>query len=113
MRRKSLNNTVKTTSSGRVYITSKDFANRREVKEIIAKKPKNMTKLTKVSMNLSQKSMDNVEELSKLIQESNRTRVVASALGVAKAIIKQVLKGNHIIIRDNNGNEKEMNFIIE
>ena len=69
-------------------------------------------KHTKISMVLTPKSLNNVEELGELIGETNRTRVIASALEVAKAILKQVKEGKHVILRDESGSEKEMNFII-
>ena len=71
-----------------------------------------MNELKKVSMNLSVKSIDNIDELSSLIGENNRTRVVSSALEIAKAIFKQVKSGKHIIIRNDDGSEQEINFII-
>jgi hypothetical protein len=75
-------------------------------------KEKLNTKFTRVTMNLSESSMNNVEDLSNLIGESNRTRVITSSLIVAKAIISQVKAGKQIILRDAEGNEKEMSFII-
>lgn len=72
----------------------------------------NTKKLTRVNMNLSERSLDNVSQLSDMIDEKNRTRVIASALEIAKAILKSVKNGKHIIIRDEDGSEQEMNFII-
>jgi hypothetical protein len=71
-----------------------------------------MSGLTKVSMNLSYKSMANIEELRVLIEEDNRTRIVSSALEISKEILKQVKNGRRIILRNKDGSEQEMNFII-
>ena len=69
-------------------------------------------KLTQVSMNLSNRSLKNIDELSNLIGETNRTRVVSSSLEIAKAILQQTNNKKHIIIRDADGTEQEMNFTI-
>jgi hypothetical protein len=68
--------------------------------------------LTKVSMNLSERTINNVEDLSKLIGEQNRTRVVASAVEVAKTILSQLNDGKKLILKDKDGNEQEITFII-
>lgn len=62
-------------------------------------------------MNLSNRSLKNIDELSNLIGETNRTRVVSLSLEIAKAILQQVHSDKHIIIRDADGTEQEMNFI--
>lgn len=67
--------------------------------------------LKKVSMSLSIKSIDNVNELSSLLRENNRTRVVSTALEIAKIILKQVKSGKHIIVRDENDKEQELTFV--
>ena len=68
--------------------------------------------LTKVSMNLSQKSLKNVEEVSKLIQEDNKTRVVSSSLEITKEILQLVKNGKKIIVKNEDGSEQELKFII-
>jgi metal-responsive CopG/Arc/MetJ family transcriptional regulator len=67
--------------------------------------------MKKVSMNLSKKTLNNIDILSKMIGESNRTRVIASALEIAKTILEQKNSGNQIIIRYDNGDEQTINFI--
>jgi predicted transcriptional regulator of viral defense system len=67
--------------------------------------------LKKVSMNLNTNSINNVDELSLLFGEKNKTRVISSALEIAKAIFKQIKAGKHIIIRDEDGSEQEITFI--
>ena len=68
-------------------------------------------KLTQVSMNLSSRSLKNIDELSALIEETNRTRVISSSLEIAKVILQQANNKKHIIIKDDNCVEQEMNFI--
>lgn len=68
--------------------------------------------LTRVSMNLSQKSLKNVEEVSRLIQEDNKTRVVSSSLEITKEILQLVKSGKKIIIKNEDGSEQELKFIL-
>lgn len=70
-----------------------------------------MGDLTKVSMNLSHRSLANIDDINNVIKEDNKTRAVSSALQIAKMILDQVEKGNRIIIRDKNDCEREM-FIV-
>jgi hypothetical protein len=68
--------------------------------------------LTKVTMNLSQRTIANVDEISKLIGIINRTRVVVASLELAKIILTQVEQGKKVILRDTDGFEQEIKFII-
>lgn len=68
-----------------------------------------MDQKKKVSMILTGKSLKNVTELGELIGESQRTRIIASALEIAKEIMTQVKINNKMLIfRDDNGNEQEL-----
>lgn len=70
-----------------------------------------MSDLKKVSMNLNRKSLENIEEISKIIGEKNKTRVVSSALQITVEIFN-IAKENKVILRDKNGNDQELFFII-
>lgn len=72
----------------------------------------NKNDLTKITMNLSHRSMANVEELSEMLDETNRTRVIASSLEVTKHLIAEVKKGNRLFFEDNKGNKSELKMII-
>jgi hypothetical protein len=72
----------------------------------------NSKEVTRVNMKLSKRSLDNVSQLSEIIGDKNRTRVIASALEIANAIMKSVKSGKHIILRDEDGSEQEMKFIV-
>ena len=71
-----------------------------------------MEKLKKVTMNLNDKSIKNVESLSEMTGEKNKTRVVTSSLEIAKQILAYSKKGKKIIIKDEDGNEQEIKFLI-
>lgn len=74
---------------------------------------KTKSELKKVSMNLSSKSIANIEELSDLTHETNKTRVVASALEIAKYIVKKAKEeGSKIVIKDADGNTQELKLLI-
>jgi len=70
------------------------------------------SKPTLVSMNLSNKTMLNIDLLSELIGESNRSRVVASAFEIANIILTQTNNGKQIILRLEDGSEQNIDFII-
>ena len=72
----------------------------------------NIMGFTKVSMNLNQRTIENVDELSKLIGESNKTRVVSSSLELAKQILEMAKKGAKFIVRNPDGSEQELKFIM-
>ena len=63
-------------------------------------------------MNLNQKTIDNVDELSKIIGETNRTRVVSSSLELAKQILNIARNGAKIIVKNEDGSEQELKFIL-
>ena len=67
--------------------------------------------LTKISMNLSARTINNINELSEILGDTNRTRVVASVIELAKIILSLEKHGKKIIIRDGN-KEQEITFII-
>lgn len=70
---------------------------------------KQINDIKKTSINLSSKSTN---ELSLMLGESDRTRVISSALEIAKIIVKQVKMGKHIIVRNEDGGEQEIIFIM-
>jgi hypothetical protein len=62
--------------------------------------------LTKVSMNLNNRSIENVEKLSKLLREPIKARVVSTSLEITKNILEYFADGKEIIIRSADGTEK-------
>lgn len=68
--------------------------------------------MKKVSMNLSSRSISTIDELSKLIYAPNKTRVVTSALEVAKHIIKEQSQGSKIIIEKEDGSKSILKVIL-
>lgn len=71
----------------------------------------NNNDLKKVSMNLSKRSLDNIEFIGLFIQESNKTRVISTALEVARFILTEINQNKKVILRDEN-TEQELRIII-
>lgn len=53
-----------------------------------------------VHMNLSEKSMENLEIVHRLTHSSNKTTAMASALSIARTILEEHQKGKTIKIED-------------
>jgi hypothetical protein len=68
--------------------------------------------LTRVSMNFNKRSLDNVEVISKLLPEGNKTRVVSIALELTRTILEMRDKGDKILTEDSKGQIREMKLII-
>ena len=68
--------------------------------------------LTKVSMNLSNKSIDNIDSIGNIINEGNMTRVIASSLEISNTILHHINDGCKLIIEHKDGSQVQMNFII-
>jgi len=65
----------------------------------------------KVTMNLHQRSIDNVELLSSIMKEKNRTRVVSSSLEISKNLLTRVKAGDKIIVESPDGTRQELTFV--
>jgi hypothetical protein len=65
------------------------------------------TYYTKVSMNLNQRSIENVNRLCEMTGETNKTRVVSISLELARVILEMKQKGDKFFIRSGK-TEKEM-----
>lgn len=65
------------------------------------------TYYTKVSMNLNQRSIENVNKLCELIGENNKTRVVSISLELTRVILEMKQKGEKFFTRSGKA-EKEM-----
>ena len=66
--------------------------------------------MMKITMNLSEQSIDNINTIKQITGVSNRTTAVASALVIAKEILKIKQAGGKIIIRHGD-HEAELLFI--
>jgi hypothetical protein len=71
-----------------------------------------MTKIsyTKVSMNLSPKSIENIELIRQNTNVGNNTRAVAVALELTRRMIEESKNGGKIIIKQGN-KEKELTIL--
>ena len=66
----------------------------------------------KISLALSQKSLNDVDYISTVVGEKNKTRCIAISLKIARNILEHISNKDEIIFRDENGNEKTMSLII-
>ena len=66
----------------------------------------------KITMNLSKKTLKNIAFLSNAIGGADRTRTVAVSLVISKIIVDEISLGNRIIIKDANGDEREVKFVL-
>ena len=71
-----------------------------------------MSELTRVSMNLRHKDISNVEELGELLNETNKTRIMTSALTIALEIFKIQKSDKKIVLEDKKGNRESLKFIL-
>lgn len=73
---------------------------------------KRMEKESKlVSMNLSSSTVQHIENIKELTQESNRTRIIATSVKLADEILKNVKKGAKVYIEKEDGTKELINFI--
>jgi hypothetical protein len=71
-----------------------------------------MAKITKISMNLSEKSIQNIDEITNLTHVSNKTTAVATALSLARTILEQIEDGKKVVIKNaDNSEEQELKFL--
>jgi hypothetical protein len=63
-----------------------------------------------LKMNLSEKSIENLNRIHELLETSNITTSFASAMNIAKTILQEQADGKEIIIRGHDGDRK-LNFI--
>jgi hypothetical protein len=68
--------------------------------------------MKRVTMNLSDRSFQNVNELIRLMKNENRTVVVSNSLEIAKSILTETNAGKKVLLRDSNGNDQELKFIL-
>ena len=59
-----------------------------------------MSKTTKVTINLSEKSMENLEIIHRLTHSPNKTTAFASALSIAREILEKYQEGCTILVED-------------
>lgn len=67
-------------------------------------------KLKKASMNINERTINNIEKISELTGEKNKTRVIAIALELPRKILEMNKDGQKIIIRKGKI-ETEMTFL--
>lgn len=66
--------------------------------------------LRKISLNLNERSLDNISELTKLIGDENKTRAISLSLEIARQVVEMKKNGYKIILRKNS-KEKEIELI--
>lgn len=68
------------------------------------------TKLKRVSMNLNERSLDNVNKICELTKEYNKTRAIAISLEISRKILELYSGGDKIIFR-NETQDREISFL--
>ncbi len=62
--------------------------------------------MTAITMKLSDKTIERVERIKAITQETNRTRIIATGIELLDFMIKELNLGGKIIIRKRDGNEE-------
>jgi hypothetical protein len=66
-----------------------------------------MADIKKVTMGLTPRDIAIADRLQTDMHARTKAEVVSNALSIAQAIVKEVLKGNQLIIRDKSGKDIE------
>ena len=67
-------------------------------------------KISKLQINMSSKALKELEDLQKSIDANTKTEVVKASLKLYSFVEKQKKDGSKILIKDKNGNEREIIF---
>lgn len=67
-------------------------------------------RITKLQINMSEKALQELEDLQKSIDASTKTEVVKASLKMYKFLEEEKKGGAKIIIKDKNGNERQIVF---
>jgi predicted transcriptional regulator len=62
-----------------------------------------MSKLTPVSMNLSDETLKKIGDIASQLHSSNRTTAVRSAVDISETILNTISHGGKIILEEANG----------
>ena len=60
-------------------------------------------KMRKVTMNLTERDIENTEALSRRLQSRSKASAVSSALAIAEGITRSIERGEEVLIRTKNG----------
>lgn len=60
-------------------------------------------KMRKVTMNLTERDIENTEALSRRLQSRSKASAVSSALAIAEGITRSIERGEEVLIRTKDG----------
>jgi hypothetical protein len=66
-----------------------------------------MSDIKKVTMGLTSRDILMADTLQRSMHARTKAEVVSNALAIAQVVVKEILKGNQIIIHDKSGKEIE------
>ncbi len=69
-----------------------------------------MSTLTKVSMNLTSKDVDNTEKLKQRLHARSKADAVSAALSITTSLSEYIEKGEQIFIRTKDGKTERLIF---
>lgn len=67
-----------------------------------------MTKLTKVTMNLTAKDVENTERLRDRFQSRSNAEAVSAALSISSSLVDLVKKGDEVYIKTKDGETEKI-----
>ena len=69
------------------------------------------TKPQFVSMNLSSSTVEHIENIKQLTNETNRTRIIATSVKLTNEILKNIKSGSKVYIEREDGTKEILNII--
>mgnify|MGYP000592655463 FL=1 len=72
------------------------------------RKASNSPKLSKVSMNLTEKDINNASYLLEAMNERSQASVVSKSLSLTRAIVEHIENGEKLLIEDKKGKNYEI-----
>jgi len=67
-----------------------------------------MSKFTKVSMNLTERDVENTEYLSKKLHSRSKADAVSAALSITTSLAEYLKKGDQLILRKKDGTTERL-----
>jgi len=67
---------------------------------------------TKITMNMSQKAIQNTETITKILQSKTRTQAIETALSIASVVLENYNHGKQILIVDKDGQTMKLIIVL-
>ncbi len=69
------------------------------------------TNLVKVTMNLTEKDVENTERLTAILDHRSKASTVSTALSLARFVTDNIIKGNEIMIKKKDGTKEVIHIM--